>query len=347
MINVSKVLSWEPPDNWLEIKTIDAHTGGEPLRIIIDGYPELSGNTILEKRKDAKDRFDYIRKALMLEPRGHADMYGAIITEPEKDDSDFGVIFMHNDGYSTGCGHAVLAITKTFVEIGLIEKTEPETMIKMDVPSGQIIAFAQVDNGNVYGARFINVPSFVEFLDAEIELPLYGKIKYDLAYGGAYYAIVDGDNIGIDSKPENIDEITNLGMSIKRLISGKVEIKHPLEPEMNFLYGVIFSFRAKVKNNHSRNICVFANGEVDRSPTGTGVSARAAIHYARNEISLDQPIIIESILGSTFKVSVIKETKINGKEAIIPQIMGTANVISKNVFWIDPEDQIGKGFTLR
>ena len=186
MINVSKVLSWKPPDNWLEIKTIDAHTGGEPLRIIIDGYPELSGNSMLEKRKDAKDRFDYIRKALMLEPRGHADMYGAIITEPEKDDSDFGVIFMHNDGYSTGCGHAVLAIAKTFVETGLIKKIEPETMIKMDVPSGQITAFAQVDNGNVHGARFINVPSFVEYLDAEIEIPVYGKIKYDLAFGGAY-----------------------------------------------------------------------------------------------------------------------------------------------------------------
>ena len=347
MINVSKVLSWEPPDNWLEIKTIDAHTGGEPLRIIIDGYPELSGNTILEKRKDAKDRFDYIRKALMLEPRGHADMYGAIITEPEKDDSDFGVIFMHNDGYSTGCGHAVLAITKTFVETGLIEKTEPETMIKMDVPSGQITAFAQVDNGNVHGARFINVPSFVEYLDAEIELPFYGKIKYDLAFGGAYYAIIDVDNINIDVQPENITEIIKMGMLIKRSISDKVEIKHPLEPDMNFLYGVIFSFSPKVKNNHSRNICVFANGEVDRSPTGTGVSARAAIHYARNEISLDQPIIIESIVGSTFKVSVIKETIINGKEAIIPQVVGTANVISKNIFWIDPDDEIGKGFTLR
>ena len=216
MINVSKVLSWEPPDNWLEIKTIDAHTGGEPLRIIIDGYPELSGNTILEKRKDAKDRFDYIRKALMLEPRGHADMYGAIITEPEKDDSDFGVIFMHNDGYSTGCGHAVLAITKIFVETGLIEKNEPETMIKMDVPSGQITAFVQVDKDYVYGARFINVPSFVEFLDAEIELPFYGKIKYDLAFGGAYYAIIDVDDIGIDFKPENITEIIKMGMLIKR-----------------------------------------------------------------------------------------------------------------------------------
>ena len=347
MKNVSKVLSWKPPDNWLEIKTIDAHTGGEPLRIIVDGYPELFGNTILEKRKNAKERFDYIRKALMLEPRGHSDMYGAIITEPERDDSDFGVIFMHNDGYSTGCGHAVLAITKTFVEIGLIKKIEPETMIKMDVPSGQITAFAQVDNGDVHGAKFINVPSFVECLDAEVEVPAYGKINYDLAFGGAYYAIIDVDKIDVNFNSENINEIVSMGMAIKRSISEKVEIKHPLESEMNFLYGVIFSFSPKIKNNHSRNICVFANGEVDRSPTGTGVSARAAIHYARNEINLDQSITIESIIGSTFKVSIIKKTNINGRDAIIPQVAGTANIVSKNVFWIDPEDEIGKGFTLR
>ena len=190
MTNVSKILEWRPPAEWLEIKTIDVHTGGEPLRIIIDGYPTLSGNTILEKRKCAKENFDFIRKALMLEPRGHADMYGVIITEPETDESDFGVIFMHNDGYSTGCGHAVIGVTKTFVETGLIKPIEPETMIRMDVPSGHIKAFAQVENGNVISSRFINVPSFVELLDAEIEVPDYGIIKYDLAFGGAYLSLI-------------------------------------------------------------------------------------------------------------------------------------------------------------
>ena len=347
MTNVSKILEWRPPAEWLEIKTIDVHTGGEPLRIIIDGYPTLSGNTILEKRKCAKENFDFIRKALMLEPRGHADMYGVIITEPETDEADFGVIFMHNDGYSTGCGHAVIAVTKTFVETGLIKPIEPETMIRMDVPSGHIKAFAQVENGNVISARFINVPSFVEFLDAEIEIPEYGKIKYDLAFGGAYYAIVNTNDLGLEFEPKYVNEIINFGMSIKRAVIEKIEIMHPTEPEMNFLYGTIFTSKPKNQNNHSRNICVFANGEVDRSPTGTGVSARAAVHYARKEINLGEPITIESIIGSTFTVSVLEETKIGEKDAVIPQVLGTANITGMNTFWIDPLDEKGRGFILR
>ena len=347
MTNVSKILEWRPPSEWLEIKTIDVHTGGEPLRIIIDGYPTLSGNTILEKRKCAKENFDFIRKALMLEPRGHADMYGVIITEPETDEADFGVIFMHNDGYSTGCGHAVIAVTKTFVETGLIKPIEPETMIRMDVPSGHIKAFAQVENGNVISARFINVPSFVELLDAEIEVPDYGKIKYDLAFGGAYYAIVNTNDLGLEFEPKDVNEIINFGMSIKRAVIEKEEIMHPTEPEMNFLYGTIFTSKPKNQNNHSRNICVFANGEVDRSPTGTGVSARAAVHYARKEINLGDPITIESIIGSTFTVSVLEETKIGKKDAVIPQVLGTANITGMNTFWIDPLDEKGQGFILR
>ena len=347
MKNVSKLLEWRPPVEWLEIKTIDVHTGGEPLRIIIDGYPTLSGNTILEKRKCAKENFDFIRKALMLEPRGHADMYGVIITEPETDEADFGVIFMHNDGYSTGCGHAVIAVTKTFVETGLIKPIEPETMIRMDVPSGHIKAFAQVENGNVISSRFINVPSFVELLDAEIEVPDYGIIKYDLAFGGAYYAIVNTNDLGLEFEPKDVNEIINFGMSIKQTIIEKIEIMHPTEPEMNFLYGTIFTSKPKNQNNHSRNICVFANGEVDRSPTGTGVSARVAVHYARKEINLGEPITIESIIGSTFTVSILEETKIGEKDAVIPQVLGTANITGMNTFWIDPLDEKGRGFILR
>ena len=343
----AKLLEWEAPAEWLEIKTIEAHTGGEPLRVIIDGYPSLPGTTILEKRRNAKENFDFIRKALMLEPRGHADMYGAIITPPETSESDFGVIFIHNDGYSTGCGHAVIALTKIFVEMELVEKKEPETTIKMDVPSGTITAFAKVENSKVSSIRFVNVPSFVEILDGEIEIPDYGIIKYDIAYGGAYYAIVNTDDLDIEFDSNSTNIAIKIGMIIKKFINKQVKIKHPEEPEMNFLYGVIFTFKPKNENNHSRNICVFANGEIDRSPTGTGVSARAAVHYSRNEISLNETITIESIIGSTFKVSVIEEAKIGDKDAIIPQVTGTANIIGKNTFWIDPLDEKGKGFFLR
>ena len=184
--NFSKILNWRPPNNWLEIKTIDLHTEGEPLRMIIKGYPALQGKTILEKRKFAKNKFDNIRQALILEPRGHSDMYGAIITEPVTKEADIGVIFIHNDGYSTGCGHAVIAITKALVETGYIKKNEPETMLRMDVPSGHIISYARVVDNEVKSVRFMNVPSFVQELNGVINIKDYQNISYDIAFGGAF-----------------------------------------------------------------------------------------------------------------------------------------------------------------
>ena len=304
MIKILKLKNWSPPKNWQEIQTIDAHTGGEPLRIILSGYPELTGNTLLEKRADARDNHDNIRKALMWEPRGHADMYGAIIVAPDTPGADFGVIFIHNEGYSTGCGHAVIALTKVIVETGLIPMTKPETEVKMDVPSGFIRAVAAIENGKVTGVRFQNVPSFVQKMDSEIDVPGLGKIKYDLAFGGAFYAFVDVDQVGLDCTEVHQQALIEKGMIIKRAIVESVKMDHPTEPDMNFLYGTIFTGPPEDPNHHSRNVCIFAEGEVDRSPTGTGVSARAAIHYARGEISVGEPITIESIIGSTFSVKV-------------------------------------------
>ena len=300
-----------------------------------------------QKIKKHIKNYDYIRKAIMLEPRGHADMYGAIITEPEKKSSDFGVIFMHNDGYSTGCGHAVIAISKILAETGAIKITEPETEINMDVPSGTIKAFVEIKNKTAHSIRFINVPSFVERMGAKILIPKLGNINYDLAFGGAYYAIVNADEVGLDPQDLETSSVIDLGMKIKNAIAKKVKIKHPNIVEMNFLYGTIFTFPPTNINNHSKNICVFANGEVDRSPTGTGVSARAAVHFARNEIKLNETIKIESIIGSTFEVKVIEKIKIGPLNGVIPEVIGTANITGKNTFWIDSSDNIGEGFMLR
>jgi len=346
MQKISRTLNWIPPVDWLEIKTIDAHTGGEPLRIIVDGFPNIIGRTILEKRSFLMKNLDHIRKALMLEPRGHNDMYGAIITEPDNDDSDIGVIFLHNDGYSTGCGHAVIAITKVLVETGVFKKIEPETTIKMDVPSGRIISHAKIDNNKVTSVRFINVPSFVQKLDAEITLSNYGTIKYDLAFGGAFYAIVSSDELGLKCDQKNVKNIIDLGMKIKLAIANKTDVKHPIEPKLNFLYGTIFTSSSRNNNHHSKNVCVFANGEIDRSPTGTGVSARAAVHYARKEIGINDCITIESIIGSTFQVKVVEQTSFGAYNAIIPEVSGSAYITGKSSFWIDPDDVHGKGFML-
>ena len=347
MIEVNKLKNWDPPDGWIEFQTIDAHTGGEPLRIILSGYPELKGNTLLEKRTAAQNHHDELRKVLIWEPRGHADMYGTIIVEPDTTDADFGVIFIHNDGYSTGCGHAVIALTKVFVETGLIPMNEPETEVKMDVPSGFIKSYAIVKNSQVTGVRFENVPSFVQSFDTEVNVPGLGMINYDLAFGGAFYAFVDVSQVGLDCTPEFQPQLIKTGMKIKHAIMNSVDMVHPTEPEMNFLYGIIFTGASKDPNHHNRNVCVFAEGEVDRSPTGTGVSARAAILHAKGEIEVGESIIIESIIGSIFSVKVVATTTFGSYNAVIPEVSGNAYITGKNTFWIDPKDPFKDGFILR
>jgi len=347
MIEVKKLKNWNPPDGWIEFQTIDAHTEGEPLRIILSGYPELKGKTLLEKRTDAQNHHDELRKALIWEPRGHADMYGAIIVEPDTTGADFGVIFIHNEGYSTGCGHAIIALTKVFVETGLIPMNEPETEVKMDVPSGFIKSYAKVKNGQVTGVRFENVPSFVQSLDTEVDVPGLGIINYDLAFGGAFYAFVDVAQLGLDCTPEYQNLLIETGMKIKHAIMDSVEMVHPLEPDMNFLYGTIFTGALKDPNHHSRNVCIFAEGEVDRSPTGTGVSARAAILLSKGEVKVGESIIIESIIGSTFSVKIVATTTFGNYDAVIPEVSGNAFITGKNAFWINPEDPLKGGFILR
>lgn len=213
---MNKQLSdWHSQQNWLKIKTIDAHTAGEPLRIILEGFPEIKGKTILQKRKFMKQNLDHLRTALMLEPRGHADMYGAIITEPERDDSDFGVLFLHNQGYSTMCGHGIIALTKVTVQTGMIKAKEPVTQIKIDTPAGLVNSFAKVKNGKVESVYFHNVPSFVLTSNQEVEAGGIGKVKYDIAFGGAFYAFVNADEFGIGMKKENFHELIEKGMAIK------------------------------------------------------------------------------------------------------------------------------------
>ena len=347
MIAINKLKNWNPPDGWIEIQTIDSHTEGEPLRIILSGYPALKGKTLLEKRTNARRLHDELRKALIWEPRGHRDMYGAIIVEPDTSDADFGVIFIHNEGYSTGCGHAVIALTKVFVETGLIPMNEPETEVKMDVPSGFIKSYAKVKNGQVTGVRFENVPSFVQSLDTEIDVPGIGKINYDLAFGGAFYAFVDVAQLGLDCTSKYQNQLIETGIKIKHAVMDSVRMVHPLEPDMNFLYGTIFTGVSKNPNHHSRNVCIFAEGEVDRSPTGTGVSARAAILHAKDEIKLGESIIIESIIGSIFSVKVVETTTFGNYDAVIPEVSGNAYITGKNTFWINPEDPLKDGFILK
>ncbi len=339
--------SWQPPESWLKFTTIDAHTGGEPFRVILSGFPELVGDTILERRRYAKENHDELRKALMFEPRGHADMYGCILTPPVTLGADVGVLFTHNEGYSTMCGHGIIGLTKVLLDTGILAIEEPETTIRIDTPAGAVTAHARINSGIVESVYFHNVPSFVLALDESIEVPGLGKVKYDLAYGGAFYAYVRAADLGLTCTPKDFRGLIDKGMAIKRAIMASREIPHPFESDLRFLYGVIFISEPQSQEAHSRNVCIFADGEVDRSPTGTGVSARLAIHHARGEIGLGQPIIIESIVGSRFTGRVFAETFFGGHKAIVPEVEGTAFITGRHEFFIDPADEFPKGFILR
>ncbi|MBS7256321.1 proline racemase family protein [Flavobacterium branchiicola] len=349
--NICTNTNYKADASVLQIKTIDMHTGGEPLRVIVSGFPELKGNTVLEYRRDIKENYDYLRTALMFEPRGHADMYGCILLPPNDDEADFGILFMHNEGYSSMCGHAIIAISTLAAKMNWITIKEGENELKIDAPCGRIISFVTVLKGEVTGVRFHCVPSFAVGLDRIVKVPGIGDVVYDLAYGGAFYAYVDlrkNTHLNFALTDENYRAIIQNGVDIKHAVMDHdTEIQHPFEDDLSFLYGTIFIDEPLDIANHSRNVCVFADGEVDRSPTGSGVSGRIAIEKARNAINQNEFITIESITGSTFTGSLVREEKFGSHKAVIPQVEGTAFVTGINTFLIDPKDPMKNGFILR
>ncbi len=339
--------NWTPPEDWTRITTIDSHTGGEPFRVITGGFPDLPGATILERRRYAKENFEHLRTALMFEPRGHADMYGCLITPPVSPAADIGILFMHNEGYSTMCGHGIIAITKVALETGLLPLTTPETTIKIDTPAGLVTAHARVAEGQVRSVYFHNVPSFVVDLDQSVEVPGLGRVRYDLAYGGAFYAYVQAEAVGLAGTPDEFRDLIDTGRAIKQAIMAGRPIPHPFEADLSFLYGTIFVAPPQNDGVYSRNICIFAEGEVDRSPTGTGVSGQLAIHHARGELGPHRPIVIESLIGSRFTGRIVETTTFGSHPAIIPEVEGTAHITGRHEFLIDPTDPLRQGFILR
>jgi trans-L-3-hydroxyproline dehydratase len=346
--NILQQTQFNAPDHWHNIHTIDMHTGGEPLRVILDGFPELQGNNVLEYRNYLKNNYDYLRKALMHEPRGHADMYGCLLLPPNDEDGDFGILFLHNEGYSTMCGHAIIAISTLAVQMGWVEVQTPITTLQIDAPCGRITSFVNIRDGKVENVSFHCVPSFVVALDLEVEVPPLGKVRYDLAYGGAFYAYVDANQLNLDLTPENYTLLIQQGMAIKKAVmASEQKIDHPFEEDLSFLYGTIFIGGPVSEGVDSRNVCIFADGEVDRCPTGSGVSGRMPIHYRRGEITKGEEMSVESITGSVFKGAVVEEVDYGPFKAVIPKVTGTAHITGQHQFLIDPDDPFKDGFFLR
>jgi proline racemase len=338
---------WRPPESWVSISTIDCHTEGEPLRVITAGFPTVHGETILERRRYMKAHHDSLRTALMWEPRGHADMYGCLISPPVSKGAQFGVLFMHNEGYSTMCGHGIIGVATVVLETGMLPMVTPVSEIRIDTPAGVVTAYARVEDGRVKSVYFHNVASFALAMDEKVHVPGLGDVRYDLAFGGAFYAYVDAGTLGLSLGPGSFRELIESGMAIKKEIMKSRPVSHPFEAELSFLYGTIFTGHSSNTGVQSRHVCVFAEGEVDRSPTGTGVSGRLALLYARGEIGLDQTVVIESIIGSSFTGRVKELTQYGPHPAVVPEVEGSAHITGRYEHIIDPQDPFRNGFMLR
>jgi trans-L-3-hydroxyproline dehydratase len=245
------------------------------------------------------------------------------------------------------CGHGIIAVTKVAVETGMVRAIEPDTTVRIDTPAGLVTSHARIQSGKVTSVYFHNVPSFAVTLDGKIDVPGVGSISYDIAFGGAFYAFVRAESLRLSLTPDSFRTLIEVGMKIKRAVMDSVTIEHPFEPDLNFLYGTIFIGSPVDRDANSRNVCIFAEGEVDRSPTGTGVSARLALHHARGDIGVNQPMVVESIIGTRFAGRVVKETTFGSYRAVVPEIEGQAYITGQNKFVIDPDDSLGKGFILR
>lgn len=335
-----------------EVTTIEMHTGGEPLRIITGGYPKLKGRRLLDKRRDALANHDSFRRLLMLEPRGHAEMYGAVLVEPDDPAADLAVLFLHGDGYSTMCGHAVMALGRWAVDSGLVEVQEPETEVVIQTPCGLVRAYVTVESGPAGRksgrVRFRSVPSFVFARELVVDTAEWGPLQLDVAYGGAFYAILAADSIGLDLYDMPARLLADAGEAITRAAAAQVRLSHPEEEDLAFLYGTIFTDGRDTYDDEAptRNACVFAGRQVDRSPTGSGVSARLALQWIRGEIGLGQPRRFESLTGARFTGTAVEETRAGPYRAITVEVEGQAHYHGEARFTLEPDDPLAEGFRL-
>jgi len=329
------------------IETCEMHTGGEPVRIITGGYPQLTGRTILEKRRDARERHDQIRRVLMREPRGHPDMYGAILVEPDLPGADLAVLFMHNEGYSTMCGHAVIALGRYAIDTGLVAASGPQTKVNIQCPCGLVEATVQTAGGRPGAVSFRSVPAFALHLSRVVETRDWGPLEVDVGFGGAFYALLPAEAIGLDVRKTPPSDLARAGEAITQAVAAQLPIVHPEEEDLGFLYGTILTDGKDAWSSEaSANACVFAGRQVDRSPTGSGVTARLAVQYRRRLVGLGQKRTFESVTGSRFEGQVVEEARIGTQSAVVVEVSGQAHYSGTARFRLEADDPFPDGFLL-
>lgn len=326
-------------------KTIDSHTVGEATRIIYEGFPELPGDTMMAKKKYLEEHYDHYRTALMLEPRGHRDMFGALITGPVHPEADLGVIFMDSGGYLNMCGHGSIGTASMAVETGLVEAREPYTEVVLDAPSGIIRTRVHVVNGKAVEVSILNVPSFLYRENLTAEIPGYGSVPYDISFGGSFFALVDAGRVGLELTPGNIEAVTELGMKLRARINRDVEIRHPYL-DITAVDLVEFYSETRRPGADLKNCVIFGAAQADRSPCGTGTSAKLAALYAKGKLGLHEEFVYESITGSLFRGEVTQELELGGYRAVVPQITGSAYITGMNQWILDGDDPLENGFLL-
>jgi trans-L-3-hydroxyproline dehydratase len=329
------------------IDTVEMHTGGEPFRIVTSGLPPLPGETIVRKRAFVEANLDHIRRALIFEPRGHADMYAGYLTEPVTPGADMGVIFVHNEGYSDHCGHGVIALATAAVELGWVERQAPETRVGIDAPCGFIKAFVTWDGVRAGSVRFVNVPSFVWARDVSVETDSFGRVTGDIAFGGAFYFYVDGRPHGLAIRSHDAERLIRFGAEVKAAANIAFPVVHPDIPELNHIYGTIIDGEPAHPASRQANCCIFADRQVDRSPTGSGTAGRAALLFAKGQLKTGESFVNESLIGTRMTGLVLREARLGRFEAVIPEVSGSAHLVGKASWMLDADDPLRHGFLVR
>ncbi|XP_003472411.1 trans-3-hydroxy-L-proline dehydratase [Cavia porcellus] len=335
------------------LSVVDMHTGGEPLRIVLAGCPEVLGPTLLAKRRYMRQHLDHVRRRLLLEPRGHRDMYGAVLVRSELPDAHLGVLFMHNAGYSSMCGHAVLALGRFAVDFGLLSAPPAgarEVQVNIHCPCGLVAAFVACESGRSCGpVRFHSVPAFLLASDLTVDVPRHGKILVDIAYGGAFYAFVNAADLGLDVCLAKTKDLVDAASAVTAAVKAQFKITHPESEDLAFLYGTILTDGKDAYDEEpTTNICVFADEQVDRSPTGSGVTARIALQYHKGLLGLNQPRAFKSsTTGSMFTGSAVREAKCGDFKAVIVEVSGQAHYTGTASFTVEDDDPLKDGFLLK
>lgn len=328
------------------INAIDSHTMGEPTRIVTGGIPTIPGKTMADKKDYLQNNLDYLRTALMLEPRGHNDMFGSILTAAVNEEADFGIVFMDGGGYLNMCGHGSIGAMTIAVETGIVEAKEPITNVTMDTPAGIIKGKVKVENGKVQDVSIVNVPAFLYKEDVEIEVPEIGTVKLDISFGGSFFAIVHAKQLGIKVDTEYSDQLLKYGLKIREILNEIIEVEHPELAHINTVDLVEIYDEPTHPDATYKNVVIFGQKQMDRSPCGTGTSAKLATLYSKGELKEEEDFVYESITGTLFKGKIVGKTKIGNFDAIIPEITSSAYITGFSQYVIDEDDPVKHGFTV-